>query len=56
MDRLVLGALLLAMAIIAVLVVPAGTISVSAVKPSGGVREVIPPVIEPQQAQRNTQE
>jgi len=44
-------ALVIALAIIAILVVPAGTISVSANK-SGGAREVIPSSVEAEKPQR----
>jgi len=42
--------------LIAVLVVPGGTISVSAVKPNGGAREVTSTAVEPAKAQPATQE
>jgi len=55
MEKYLFYVLCAALSIIAVLVIPAGTISVSA-KSSGGVREVIPVVGEAQKPQPATQE
>jgi hypothetical protein len=55
MEKYLFYVLCIAMVIITMLIVPAGTISVSANKP-GGVREVIPAAVEVPKPQPATQE